>query len=703
MSDLDNVVKTPVMFRVCSVEVCKVSAHAPRTEADDSSLKATIRYMELKIRALEQGKSGSVSDQCSDPSVVEGASDRLRSAFRPRPLPDSQFQWRRKVDSRRKARESPHRSGVPSADPEERSQAASDRIKEILRQCFSSSSSPSPKRGLNSPDASRPLKRAWKAPCSPLASSPDVFPEEPSPDVKRPRRSRDCSSTRTPLSASSNEEPAKSPTSVLAGLQVQISALADSLASRSRRRKDVSLPVKRSRRPSSDTRSPRCKLSSLKAADSSDRGVSREWLPSPGCLSSSSRRQVSGRRSFAGDESSPDRLPSSGKRSSPVKLSSSSVRPSLDRRSLQSRHRSSTPSRRSSPYKHQEPRRRLSPGRRSSPGSRSPFDRHQEPRRRLSPVRRPSPSRRQEPRRRLSPGRRSSPNSRSPLNRHQEPRRHRSPGRRSSLGRRSSPDSRSPLVRHQEPHKRSTPSRRSDPNNRSPRDRCPDSRRGSPPRKRPASGFDSPRSRSQDSPSFKISSNSKRESSLRQFRPDRHSSVSSCRSPVERTSPVRRHASVGHPSPDKTASYSKDPRSPVQEDQDGSDDEANKTAAVSSYKKLTELLLQEFGDSLSPTAPPSPHSLFSKSKATKGSSCVRMKPTLSMKKALRSFGSWLLSKEEAGRMMFAFPPSKLSGRTGFWYETGEPLGLGLPSSADADFSALVDATRRSALNSAKTM
>ncbi|XP_064100711.1 serine/arginine repetitive matrix protein 1-like [Macrobrachium nipponense] len=491
------------------------------------------------------------------------------------------------------------------------------------------------------------------------------------------------------------EEPVKSPTSVLAWLQAQISALADSLASSSRRRKDVSLPVKKSRRPSSDVRSPLRRHSSPIVADSAERGVSRESLPSPGCLSSLSRRQAAGRRSLAGDYSSPDRLRSSGRRTSPVKHSSWSARPALDRRSLQERHRSSTPPRRSSPNRRQEPRRRHSPGRRSSPGSHSPLDRHQEPSRRLSPVRRSSPNRRQEPRRRLSPGECSSP------------------------GRRSSPDSRSPLDRRQEPRKRPTPSRRSAPSSRSPCDRRHESRRRSPPCKRPSSGYGSPLGRSQDpqgrpyherrssserrSPSYKISSTSKRESSHRQSRPDRHSSVSTYRSPDDLASPVRRHASFRRPSPDKTASSSKDPpRSPLQEDQDGSDEESNKTAAISSYKKLTELLLQEFEDYLSPAAPPSPHSLFSTSKATKGSSCVRMKPILSMKKILRSFGSWLLSKEEVGRTMFAFPPSKLSGHTSFWYETGEPLGLGLPSSADSDFSALVDATRRWALNSAKT-
>ncbi|XP_064094816.1 serine/arginine repetitive matrix protein 1-like [Macrobrachium nipponense] len=390
----------------------------------------------------------------------------------------------------------------------------------------------------------RPLKRTWKAPFSPLASSPEDFPEETSLEVKRPRRSCDRPSSPAPRSAAASEEdPVDSPTRVLAGLQAQISSLADSLASRSRRRKDISLPVKRSRRFSSKDRSPRRLRSPSYVEVSAERrssasGITHLAAQHPETFEKGRPDFREQAASLDGDGFSPYRIPASGKRSSPTHPSSSSVRPREERRSGQSRLLSSSPSRRSSPQHLREPRRRPSTSRRSSPGYHPPRVSDPVPSRRFSPVSCSSPIRRQESSRSPAPGRHPSHGSRSPVERRQDPRVLHSPGRRSSFlrrptpdrsllsrrqdplkrpasDRRSAPSSCSPLGRRQDPFKRPAPDRGSVPGSRSPRDRRQDSCRRSPSRKRPVDQGGLSWDRSPASPAVKISSSTKRESDFR--------------------------------------------------------------------------------------------------------------------------------------------------------------------------------------------
>ncbi|XP_064098202.1 AP-3 complex subunit delta-1-like [Macrobrachium nipponense] len=139
--------------------------------------------------------------------------------------------------------------------------------------------------------------------------------------------------------------------------------------------------------------------------------------------------------------------------------------------------------------------------------------------------------------------------------------------------------------------------------------------------------------------------------------------------------------------------------------EENSEDENRGREGLSSYKVLTALLLEEYEDALTPAAaPPPPRSLFSSAKAKKSSSFLRMKPTISMKRALQSLNSWMDSKKESRQdevLSARPPPVRLTGKRGIWYQTGENMGLSLPSSAEADFSTLVDASRRQGLNSAR--
>ncbi|XP_066940923.1 cell division cycle 7-related protein kinase-like [Macrobrachium rosenbergii] len=112
---------------------------------------------------------------------------------------------------------------------------------------------------------------------------------------------------------------------------------------------------------------------------------------------------------------------------------------------------------------------------------------------------------------------------------------------------------------------------------------------------------------------------------------------------------------------------------------DSSSDQVSKRHFLSPSKSSSEaalfllLLLQqqapspsrrllEHGESLKPASPPSPGSMLSSTKASKSSSLVKMRPTISMKKALKGFGEWLSSKKDAGKTVFSLPPSRLSGR-----------------------------------------
>ncbi|MGL5405369.1 MAG: hypothetical protein ACRDAX_01005, partial [Propionibacteriaceae bacterium] len=144
------------------------------------------------------------------------------------------------------------------------------------------------------------------------------------------------------------------------------------------------------------------------------------------------------------------------------------------------------------------------------------------------------------------------------------------------------------------------------------------------------------------------------------------------------------------------------PTSPVSEEEVSDAfvevDEEQQLAPVSTdYKVLTRLLQSVFADTFQPEAPRTPPSQFSSSKAAKISGFVRMKKSLSTKQAFRKVHDWMEKRKASGKTSFALPPSRLGGKAGMWYETGENVGVKLPASAQGDFGSIVDATRRSFL------
>ncbi|XP_066953343.1 serine/arginine repetitive matrix protein 1-like [Macrobrachium rosenbergii] len=317
---------------------------------------------------------------------------------------------------------------------------------------------------------------------------------------------------------------------------------------------------------------------------------------------------------------------------------------------------------------------------------------HPSPSRPSSSVKRPSVCRRSSPEL-ASPARipsllrRSSPVKRPSSSRRSSLRRRSSPCRRFSSRRSSSEDSASPTRRSLH-RRRSSPVReRLSPDKRSShfKPRTSEHRSASPAKLPSGSRRLSP---SRSSLLDRSSSPVRRQTSSRRLSPDRRSSVVRSSSPSRRSSPV------------KCPSSSK--RSPPPAGLEVlSEDESPKDVSISDYKRLAALLVQEFGESLKPASPPSPGSMLSSTKTSRSSSMVKMRLTISMKKAFKGFGEWLQSKKDAGKTVFSLPPSRLSGRAGIWYETKEPMGLALPSSAGSDFSSLVDSSRRLSLNSAK--
>ncbi|XP_064117674.1 serine/arginine repetitive matrix protein 1-like [Macrobrachium nipponense] len=194
--------------------------------------------------------------------------------------------------------------------------------KGILRKCFSSSDSASPRRGWSSAEESRPLKRAWKAPSSMLDSSLERFPEESPVDRKRARRApvspASCSahpSSSKPLSPPSEGDQEDSTKRILVNLQEQLSTLMGALVKDPPRKKDITLPIKKSKLP------PR------------KRSASRDRNPS---LRSSKRlspvrRSPPRRRDSPGRPSTPVRPPSPRKRLSPDRSASPHRRASPSR------------------------------------------------------------------------------------------------------------------------------------------------------------------------------------------------------------------------------------------------------------------------------------------------------------------------------------------------------------------------------------
>ncbi|XP_064115092.1 serine/arginine repetitive matrix protein 1-like [Macrobrachium nipponense] len=208
-------------------------ANLSDSASEIAELKASLQKMQEKMAALEGKQSeGDFSSDISVPSVVEPGC--LCDAPRPRPLPSSLAQRRRKVESQSVT-----------------SQTARDRYrKSILRECFSSSGSPSPKRGWKDTKLSHPLKRNWKEP--ELNSSPERFSEEAPSVVKRARKELTPWAVRESLAPSRFPSPAldeeeSSTRKILINMQEQLASLVGVLSKEPSRRKDDKLPVKRSR------------------------------------------------------------------------------------------------------------------------------------------------------------------------------------------------------------------------------------------------------------------------------------------------------------------------------------------------------------------------------------------------------------------------------------------------------------------------
>ncbi|XP_064097108.1 serine/arginine repetitive matrix protein 5-like [Macrobrachium nipponense] len=235
-----------------SVSTRSQVANPSDSASEIAELRASLQKMQEKLAALEGKQSEcDFSSDVSVPSVVEGASGHLCDASRSRPLPSSLAQRRRKVESLTEVVENPQRSGVPSAESVP-SQTARDRYrKSVLRECFSSSGSPSPKRGWKESNLSRRLKRNWKEP--EFNSSPERFSEEDAPSViKKARKELDPWTVREPRAPSRSPSPASneeesSTRKILLNMQEQLASLVGVLSKEPTRRKDDRLPVKRSR------------------------------------------------------------------------------------------------------------------------------------------------------------------------------------------------------------------------------------------------------------------------------------------------------------------------------------------------------------------------------------------------------------------------------------------------------------------------
>ncbi|XP_068216596.1 trichohyalin-like [Palaemon carinicauda] len=109
-------------------------------------------------------------------------------------------------------------------------------------------------------------------------------------------------------------------------------------------------------------------------------------------------------------------------------------------------------------------------------------------------------------------------------------------------------------------------------------------------------------------------------------------------------------------------------------------------------KKLMLVFTELIPDNFTPVAPRSPPSEFIFGKAAKTSFYTKMVLSSSSKRALKLMGAWLDSKKALGKTCFVFPPAKLASKSSVCYETGEVLGLGVPASAQGDFSNLVDSS-----------
>ncbi|XP_068205053.1 proline-rich protein 36-like [Palaemon carinicauda] len=133
-----------------------------------------------------------------------------------------------------------------------------------------------------------------------------------------------------------------------------------------------------------------------------------------------------------------------------------------------------------------------------------------------------------------------------------------------------------------------------------------------------------------------------------------------------------------------------------------SDVEESKLSPLSiDFRKVLALLREIYPDHFVSAIPRSPPSEFSLGVQQAKSNYTKLVLARSSKRALRILGEWLQSKQHLGKTSFMFPPTKLASKGCVWYATGEAPGLGVPASAQADFSSLVDSPRRTAMRRSK--
>ncbi|XP_064083968.1 serine-aspartate repeat-containing protein I-like [Macrobrachium nipponense] len=386
------------------------------------------------------------------------------------------------------------------------------------------------------------MKRTKRAFLSPVAvMEPQVTSRVPSPP---PEEDKEAATTR-----------------ILLAMQEQISSLVGVLSKDPPRRKDTSLPIKRSSR--------------------------RLEVPPPKFVSSD-RRYVKKVEGVSERPPSMRTFPLASKQvAPPCDWSSSDQEEPTRKREALSRHKvpswQEEPVRHEAPARSEEPARSQESARHKAPARSQELARCEALARSEEPVRCDAPARSEESTRRKAPVRSEDPT------KSEEPARRGAPARSEEPARRVAP------TRSEEPARRVAPTRSEEP------------------------------IRSQE-PARLVRRKVSECQTLGQ-----RASMSISSSPDRSPSPTERRRSWKDLSSKRERSPSSDLLL-----EDVSEDESPANEGLSNYKTLTTLLLQEYGDLLSPAAPPSPRSLFSSTRTSKSSSFLKMRPAISMKKALQS-------------------------------------------------------------------
>ncbi|XP_068224008.1 micronuclear linker histone polyprotein-like [Palaemon carinicauda] len=90
---------------------------------------------------------------------------------------------------------------------------------------------------------------------------------------------------------------------------------------------------------------------------------------------------------------------------------------------------------------------------------------------------------------------------------------------------------------------------------------------------------------------------------------------------------------------------------------DVSEDEDKPSNAAGDYRVLSFSLLELYGEQFQPAAPHSPQSQFSRKKAKKQSAFIKMKLSISARKALAKVDEWMKERRQAVKTTFSFPPA----------------------------------------------